>query len=68
MSFKCKYMEGCPMYNYLTTAVRIIQLQPFVGEYCLSEKHYQECARYKMRAQGKVPQDNLLPNGTALKA
>jgi hypothetical protein len=68
MAFRCKYMEGCPMYNYLTTSVRIIELQPYVEEYCLNEEHHRECARYKKRAQGKVPPDNLLPNGTALKA
>ena len=68
MAFRCKYMDGCPMYNYLTTAVRIIQLQPYVEDYCLNEGHHQECARYKKRAEGKVPPDNLLPNGTILKA
>jgi len=61
-------MEGCAMYNHLTTAVRIIQLQPYVDNYCLSGDRYQECARYKMIRQGKEPPFQLLPDGTILKA
>ena len=67
MSFKCIYMEGCPMYNHLTTAVRIIQLQPLLGKYCLSGEHYHECARYKIIQQGKEPPYDLLPDGAILK-
>ena len=67
MSFKCIYMEGCPMYNHLTTAVRIIQLQPYVDEYCLGSEHYQKCARFKIIEQGKEPPFKLLPDGTILK-
>jgi hypothetical protein len=67
MSFKCTYMEGCPMYNHLTTAVRIIQLQPFLEGYCLNKEHYQKCARYKIIGQGNEPPYNLLPNGAILK-
>ena len=48
MDFKCKNMEGCPMYDYLTTSVRIIQLQPFLNEYCLNSNNYNRCARYKI--------------------
>jgi len=67
MSFKCIYMEGCPMYNHLTTAVRIIQLQPYVDEYCLGGEHYKKCARFKIIEQGKEPPYELLPDGTILK-
>jgi len=67
MSFKCIYMEGCPMYNHLTTAVRIMQLQPLLGNYCLSGEQYHECARFKIIEQEKEPPYNLLPDGTILK-
>jgi len=68
MSAKCVYVEGCPMYNHFTTAVRIIQLQPFLKDYCLSGEHYLDCARYKIKKQGKEAPDNLLPDGKILKS
>jgi len=55
------------MYNHLTTAVRIIQLQPYVDEYCLGGEHYKKCARFKIIEQGKEPPYELLPDGTILK-
>ncbi len=67
MDFKCKNMEGCPMYDYLTTSVRIIQLQPFLNEYCLNSNNYNRCARYKIIENGNEPPSNLLPNGDTLK-
>lgn len=67
MALKCSYMEGCPMYNHLTTSVRIIQLQPYVDKYCLDGKSYQKCARYKIIQEGKEPPYKLLPDGTMLK-
>ena len=67
MAEKCSYMEGCPMYNHLTTAVRIIQLQPYVDKYCLGGENCRKCARYKIIAQGKEPPFKLLPDGTTLK-
>ena len=67
MDFKCKNMNGCPMYEYLTTSVRIIQLQPFLNEYCLNSNNYDKCARYKTIEKGKEPPTNLLPNGELLK-
>ena len=67
MEEKCSYMEGCPMYNHLTTAVRIIQLQPYVDEYCSGAENYKKCARYKILKQGKEPPYKLLPDGTLLK-
>ncbi len=54
------------MYNHLTTAVRIIQLQPYVDTYCLGGEQ-QKCARYKMLQQGQEPPFKLLPDGTILK-
>jgi len=68
MSAKCIYVEGCRMYNHLTTAVRIIQLQPYVDEYCLNGERYRNCARFKIREQGNEAPDNLLPDGTILKS
>ena len=56
------------MYNHLTTAVRIIQLQPFVKDYCLNDDNYQNCARYKIKSGGTEAPENLLPDGTKLKA
>jgi hypothetical protein len=67
MSMKCLYVVGCPMYNYLTTAIRIIQIQPFLSDFCLNGDNYQNCARYRIRQQGSEPPDTLLPNGTTLK-
>ncbi len=68
MRSKCPYMKGCPMYNLITTSVRIIQLQPFLNEYCLNSENYKECARYKLNEKGKEPHGNLLPNGQELKS
>jgi len=67
MSFRCKNMEGCSMYNFITNAVRIIQLQPFLKEYCMNPEKYNECARYKIKDEGGKPPDNLLPDGKILK-
>ena len=67
MPLKCSYMEGCPMYNHLTTAVRIIQLQPLLEEYCLNGENFKKCARYKIIEQGKEPPYTLLPDGEILK-
>jgi len=55
------------MYNHLTTALRIIQLQPFVKDYCLTGDNYQNCARYKIKCKGTEAPDNLLPDGAKLK-
>ena len=55
------------MYNHLTTAIRIIRLQPFVRDYCLSETNYKNCARFKIKSQGSEAPDNLLPDGAKLK-
>ncbi|MEW6676196.1 MAG: hypothetical protein AB1348_09405 [Nitrospirota bacterium] len=63
MMFRCKNMNGCMMYNYLTTSVRILQLYPLVEEYCQNIEKYKECARYKLLMEGEAPSDNLLPNG-----
>jgi hypothetical protein len=68
MSFKCKNMEGCPMYNLLTTSVRIIQLQPFLTGYCEDPFNCLECARYKIIDKGKEPPPDLLPDGKKLPA
>ncbi len=67
MSFKCQHMKGCSMYNFITTSVRIIQLQPFLDEYCMSPGKYKECARYKIKEKGGKSPDNLLPDGKILK-
>ncbi len=61
-------MEGCHMYNLLTTSVRIIQLQPFLTEYCENPIKSKECARYKLIAIGKEPPADLLPDGKKLPA
>ncbi|MBI5189024.1 MAG: hypothetical protein HZA07_08210 [Nitrospirae bacterium] len=67
MTFRCKNMDGCPMYKYLTSSIRILQLYPLVEEYCQNPEKYKECARYKLMMEGEVSPDNLLPNGTRLK-
>ena len=61
-------MAGCLMYNHLTTAVRILELHPLLGKYCLSSEGHQECARYKIKAQGNEPSEKLLPDGAFLKS
>jgi hypothetical protein len=66
MSFKCKNMEGCVMYNLLTTSVRIIQLQPFLTGYCEDRLNCLKCARYKIIDTGKEPPADLLPDGKKL--
>ena len=68
MSFKCKNMEGCPMYDLLTTSVRIIQLQPYLVGYCEDPVNCRECARYKIIEIGKEPPSDLLPDGKKLTA
>ncbi len=68
MSFKCKFMEGCPMYDLITTSVRIIQLQPFLNDYCLSRENFANCVRFGIIANGKEPPADLLPDGKKLKA
>lgn len=67
MSFRCKNMEGCSMYNMITTSVRIIQLQPFLNEYCLNADNYKNCERYKLAEKGVEPPADLLPNGEKLR-
>lgn len=67
MEFRCKNMEGCPMYDFLTSSVRIIQLQPFLNDYCLSNTNHESCARYRIIETGTEPESNLLPNGEILK-
>lgn len=68
MAFKCKNMEGCPMYNLITTSVRIIQLQPYLIEYCTNHDRCRECARFKLIETGKEPPADLLPDGKKLSA
>ncbi len=68
MAFKCRFMEGCPMYDLITTSVRIIQLQPYLNNFCLNRENFKNCARYEMIACGQEPPADLLPNGTKLKA
>lgn len=60
-------MPGCPMYDFITTSVRIMQIQPFLKEYCLNPEKHQECERYKVIETGKEPPCNLLPNGKMFK-
>lgn len=67
MTFVCKNMKGCTMYNLITGSVRIMQLQPFLHEYCQNPQKYKECARYNIREKGGKSPDNLLPNGEILK-
>jgi hypothetical protein len=55
------------MYNYLTSSVTILELYPFVEEYCRHPEKYKECARYKILIEGDAPPENLLPNGKMLK-
>ena len=66
MSFKCENMQGCPMYDLITTSVRIIQLQPYLTKYCANPAHYKECARYTIIESGKEPPAYLLPDGKKL--
>jgi hypothetical protein len=54
------------MYDLLTTAVRIIQLQPFLIGYCENPANCRECARYKLIEIGKEPPIDLLPDGKKL--
>ena len=61
-------MEGCPMYDLITTSVRIIQLQPFLERYCLARDNFTNCARYRIKKSGKEPSADLLPDGNILKA
>jgi hypothetical protein len=68
MPFKCRFMEGCPMYDLITTSVRIIQFQPFLDSYCLSAENCTNCARYRIIESGKEPPPDLLPDGGKLKA
>lgn len=56
-------MRGCPMYDLITTSVRIIQLQPYLTEYCVNPERNKECARYKIMQQGEEPPADLLPDG-----
>lgn len=66
MSFKCKFMEGCPMYDLITTSVRIIQLQPYLSDYCVNSKNFARCVRYGLIDAGKEPPGDLLPDGKKL--
>lgn len=67
MTFKCKNMDHCSMYNYMTSSVTILELYPFVEGYCRHPEKYKECARYKILIEGDAPPENLLPNGKMLK-
>lgn len=67
MSFRCKFMEGCPMYDLITTSVRIIQLQPYLDSYCLARDNFTNCARYRIIKTGKEPPSDLLPDGEKMK-
>jgi hypothetical protein len=68
MTFKCKYMDGCPMYNLITTSVRIIQLQPYLSKFCLSREDHSSCKRFLVIESGQEPPHTLLPDGGTLKA
>ncbi len=68
MAFRCKNMQGCPMYNLITTSLRIMQLQPYLMEYCANPDHCRECARFKIIETGKEPPADLLPDGKKLPA
>ena len=68
MPFKCKNMDGCPMYNLLTTSVRIIRLQPYLTEYCEDAENCRKCARYIIIETGKEPPADLLPDGKKFSA
>jgi hypothetical protein len=68
MSFRCKFMDGCPMYDLITTSVRIMQLLPFLNGYCLDRGNFTNCARFHIIESGKEPSADLLPDGKRLKA
>jgi hypothetical protein len=61
-------MTGCPMYNLLTTSVRIMQLQPFLNNYCLSRDRHRKCSRFQIIETGIEPSASLLPDGKIMKA
>ncbi len=66
MAFRCKNMQGCPMYNLITTSLRIMQLQPYLTDYCTNQDRCPECARYRVLETGIKPPADLLPDGTRL--
>ncbi len=68
MAFRCKNMNGCSMYNFITSSVRIMQLQPFIIDYCTNSKNFKECARYKIQEKGGEPPPDLLPSGKIFKS
>ena len=67
MAFECQNKEGCSMYDLITSSVRIMQMQPFLDEFCHNRKNHLNCCRYKAIEGGKEPPASLLPNGDTLR-
>jgi hypothetical protein len=71
--FRCKYLDSClnmfpseiPEFFKLLNQDKTIYA--FVTEptyhYCLSKENNVECARYKMKEEGRQPPPGLTPNG-----
>jgi hypothetical protein len=71
--FQCKYLDSCfkmlpkeiPEMLILMsgdTSVYEFMTKPVHG-YCLSKEKYTQCARYKIKEQGKEPSNGLNPDG-----
>jgi hypothetical protein len=58
----CKYIEKCPMYQYLKFD---LAKKMVIQKYCKGD--YETCSRRMLRESGKEVPEKLLPNGTMMK-
>ncbi|ADB58121.1 hypothetical protein [Archaeoglobus profundus] len=58
---ECPYLQNCPFFNRLQLSATAEMLKE---RYC--KGNFENCARYKLRKDGKPVPDNLWPNGKML--
>ena len=60
---ECDYLNTCSMFKHFVSNSELLQV--FIKNYC--KGNFEKCERKKIRDTGKMPPDNLLPNGKQMK-
>lgn len=68
MTFRCKNIESCSMFNLISTSISIMKLQPFVTDYCMNAENHVKCARFRLKEEGEEPGPDLLPDSERLQS
>lgn len=63
IGYICKYLMACMAFEHFK-ADNFEQFSSIADNYCLSETNCQNCERFKLRKKGKIPPENLMPDGS----